>query len=65
MGAGNLGHQQVDGLRYHSRHDDTRLCCGLFDRTRSLLSEENMGSGRAPERTILPDYYDYGFAGGE
>lgn len=35
---------QVDGIRYHSRHDDTRCCYGLFDRTRSLLSETNLGN---------------------
>jgi len=53
--------QQVDGLRYHSRHDDTRLCCGL--RTRSLLSEGEHGWSSARARTtaqILAYYDDYG-----
>jgi hypothetical protein len=55
--------QQVDGLRYYSRHDDTRLCCGLFDRTRSLLSEENMGNFVERQSALLAQmlaYYDYG-----
>ncbi|MEL6439102.1 MAG: RES family NAD+ phosphorylase [Cyanobacteria bacterium J06621_8] len=35
---------QVDGIRYYSRHDNSRLCCGLFDRTRKALTETNQGS---------------------
>ncbi len=54
---------QVDGLRYHSRHDDTRLCCGLFDRMRALLSEENLGNLVEQHPVILAQmlaHYDYG-----
>lgn len=28
---------RVDGVRYHSRHDDRRYCSGIFDRARSHL----------------------------
>lgn len=34
--------QQVDGIRYFSRHDNTRLCCGLFERTNHQLKEQNL-----------------------
>jgi len=53
----------VDGLRYHSRHDDTRLCCGLFDQTRSLLREENLGNLVEQHPALLAQilaHYDYG-----
>lgn len=53
----------VDGLRYHSRHDDTRICCGIFDRTRSLLSEENLGNLVERHPALLAQmlaHYDYG-----
>ncbi|MGL5833605.1 MAG: RES family NAD+ phosphorylase [Waterburya sp.] len=36
--------QQVDGIRYFSRHDNTRLCCGLFDRRKLKLKEQNLGN---------------------
>jgi hypothetical protein len=36
--------QKVDGICYHSRHDDTEICCGLFDRTASILKEANLGN---------------------
>jgi hypothetical protein len=36
--------QQVDGIRYFSRHDNTRLCCGLFERERFQLKEKNLGN---------------------
>jgi hypothetical protein len=35
---------QVDGLRYRSRHDDDRFCCGLFDRAVQHLCEDNTNS---------------------
>ena len=35
---------KVDGLRYYSRHDNTQLCCGLFDRTSVHLKEQNKGN---------------------
>lgn len=53
----------VDGLRYQSRHDDTRLCCGLFDRTQLLLSEENLGNLVEQHPVLLAQmlaHYDYG-----
>jgi RES domain len=34
----------VDGLRYRSRHDDERFCCGLFDRVAAHLREDNLGN---------------------
>jgi hypothetical protein len=36
--------QQVDGIRYFSRHDNTRLCCGLFERVKDSLVETNLGN---------------------
>jgi hypothetical protein len=35
--------QQVDGILYLSRHDNTRLCCGLFNRGDYQLIEQNLG----------------------
>ncbi|MEO0802795.1 MAG: RES family NAD+ phosphorylase [Cyanobacteria bacterium J06642_2] len=40
--------EMVDGIRYHSRHDDTRVCCGLFDRAADAL--EVVG-----DRSLLED----------
>jgi RES domain len=36
--------QQVDGIRYFSRHDNTELCLGLFDRGSYTLFQENLGN---------------------
>lgn len=36
--------QHVDGIRYYSRHDNEKLCCGLFDRSEKILSEVNQGN---------------------
>ncbi|MGL5881521.1 MAG: RES family NAD+ phosphorylase, partial [Xenococcaceae cyanobacterium] len=36
--------QQVDGIRYFSRHDNARLCCGLFTRGKFQLNEKNLGN---------------------
>ena len=33
--------QQVDGIRYYSRHDNDKVCCGLFQRTKEFLTEKN------------------------
>lgn len=55
--------QQVDGIRYHSRHDDTRLCWGLFDKSRSVLQEENLGNLVERHPALLAEilaHYDYG-----
>ncbi len=55
--------QQVDGIKYRSRHDDTRFCWGLFDKSRSLLSEENLGNLVEHHPLLLSEilaHYDYG-----
>jgi len=36
--------QQADGIRYRSRHDPNRLCCGFFDRVQPWLREQNQGT---------------------
>ena len=54
---------RVDGIRYYSRHDNTRLCCGLFDRTSSVLKENNQGNliDNYTERLAdLLDLYKFG-----
>jgi hypothetical protein len=33
----------VDGIRYRSRHDPSWICCGLFDRAKNELQENNLG----------------------
>lgn len=53
---------QVDGLRYRSRHDDERLCCGLFDRSQSNLQAENLGNLVDAHPLLLAEIlarYDY------
>lgn len=55
--------EQVDGVKYHSRHDDERICYGLFDRTRLLLQQENLGNLVEHHRALLAQilaHYDYG-----
>lgn len=55
--------QQVDGIRYHSRHDDTRFCWGLFDKSQLLLNEENLGNLVEHHPVLLSEilaHYDYG-----
>jgi hypothetical protein len=54
---------QVDGIRYFSRHDNTRLCCGLFERVKDSLVERNLGT--IIERDIaqlveILELYDFG-----
>lgn len=54
--------QNVDGIRYYSRHDNTRLCCGLFDRTSAHLKEQNQGNIVDNNPKLLADIlerYDY------
>lgn len=54
---------QVDGLRYHSRHGDTRCCCGLFDQTRPYLSEKSLGNLVDSNPVLLAQllaHYNYG-----
>lgn len=35
--------QQVDGIRFYSRHDNSQLCWGLFERSYQLV-EQNFGN---------------------
>lgn len=54
---------QVDGLRYRSRHDDERFCCGLFERASTQLREENLGNLIESHPSLLSEIlerYDYG-----
>ncbi|MEO1467082.1 MAG: RES family NAD+ phosphorylase, partial [Cyanobacteria bacterium J06633_1] len=53
---------KVDGIRYYSRHDNTQLCCGLFDRTSAHLKEQNEGNIVDNNPRLLADIlerYDY------
>ena len=55
--------EQVDGIRYYSRHDNTQLCCGLFDRSQKILSEVNQGNllDKHPQRLgKILDRYQFG-----
>lgn len=54
--------QKVDGICYHSRHDDTEICCGLFDRTIEVLKEVNLGNLIEQNPRLLAEilkYYSY------
>lgn len=54
--------QKVDGICYHSRHDDTEICCGLFDRTIEVLKEVNLGNLIEQNSRLLAEilkYYSY------
>lgn len=54
--------QQVDGICYHSRHDDTEICCGLFERTATILTEVNLGNLIDSNPKLLAGilrHYDY------
>lgn len=53
---------KLDGIRYYSRHDNTQLCCGLFDRTYVNLKERNKGNIVDNNPKLLADIlerYDY------
>jgi hypothetical protein len=55
--------QQVDGIRYRSRHDDGRICYGLFERAESSLDSTNLGNLPDGNPTLLAEilaHYDYG-----
>jgi hypothetical protein len=54
--------QRVDGIRYRSRHDDTRFCCAIFDRARENLSEQNLGTLLEDPQQLanILDGYGYG-----
>ncbi|ELR97029.1 RES family NAD+ phosphorylase [Gloeocapsa sp. PCC 73106] len=54
---------QVDGVRYRSRHDDDRFCCGLFDRVAPHLRESNLGNLIDAHPLLLSEIlkrYNYG-----
>ncbi|MEN9518624.1 MAG: hypothetical protein RLZZ381_1212 [Cyanobacteriota bacterium] len=54
--------QKVDGISYHSRHDDTEVCFGLFDRSGNILREENLGNLVDSNPKLLAEilkHYDY------
>lgn len=54
---------KVDGIRYYSRHDNTQICCGLFERASSYLKEENQGNLVTRNPRLLANIlsnYDYG-----
>jgi uncharacterized protein (DUF2336 family) len=54
---------EPDGLLYHSRHDDERVCCAIFDRASKHLSEHNLGSLADQQNTqllaTLLDHYEF------
>ena len=55
--------ERVDGIRYYSRHDDTQLCCGLFDRRTHELQEKNTGNlieSDANRLANILNRYDFG-----
>lgn len=54
--------QQVDGIRFFSRHDNTQLCWGLFERDYQL-QEQNLGNLiEYDENRLLEilDLYEFG-----
>ncbi len=54
--------QKVDGICYHSRHDDTEICCGLFEGTVTILKEVNLGNLIDTNPKLLAGilrHYDY------
>ena len=54
--------QQVDGIYYLSRHDNTQLCCGLFERGTYRLIENNLGNLLDYDRQKFFEILDrYGF----
>jgi RES domain len=55
--------QNVDGIRYRSRHDDDRYCYGIFDRCAADLRETNLGNLLDENPQLLAKIlaqYDYG-----
>ena len=55
--------QQVDGIYYMSRHDNTQLCCSLFDRGSYRLRENNLGNLLSYDRQKffeILDLYSFG-----
>jgi hypothetical protein len=41
-----------DGILYPARHDETRLCAALFDRTSAAISEEPLGTLADPVNAL-------------
>ena len=57
--------EEVDGIRYFSRHDNTRLCCGIFQRENVRLEEknlENLIDYDCNKLAEILDIYDFGIA---
>jgi hypothetical protein len=55
--------QSVDGIRYFSRHDNTRLCFGIFDRVGSVIMEQDLDNLLDQHPDLLGkmlDHYGYG-----
>lgn len=55
--------QQVDGIRYYSRHDNNLVCCGLFQRTKEVLTEKNtfnLVDNHLTKLGEILNYYEYG-----
>jgi hypothetical protein len=45
--------RQPDGILYRARHDPARVCAGIFDRARSLITARRMGTFRARQHRML------------
>jgi len=52
----------VDGIRYPSRHDPSRILCGLFDRAKENLQENKLGTLLEDPQTLaaILDTYKFG-----
>jgi hypothetical protein len=54
---------QVDGIRYFSRHDNERICFGIFDRAKASLTERRLGNLLEYNPQLLAEileHYGYG-----
>jgi len=52
----------VHGIRYPSRHDPSRILCGLFDRAKENLQENKLGTLLKDPQTLaaILDTYNFG-----
>lgn len=52
----------VDGIRYPSRHDPSRILCGLFDRAKDRLQENKLSTllGNPQTLAAILDIYNFG-----
>jgi len=52
----------VDGIRYPSRHDPSRILCGLFDRAKENLQSSKLGTLLEKPQTLatILDTYNFG-----